>query len=463
MKIKPISRTIKATALTNPDPSFVSMVKAGANQKPWRAVKMDAAVIADNEEADDMKTKKGKAAGAVVAAVAPKGYGVMQFEFAKSEGFADVDAVKAWMTEGGYEDYEIAETSKSFEISDDAARFEPGSVKRIDGFHKGVAAFVGKLTHVEEDETADEPAVDKPEATSTEKAAEEAPETPAAAVSPPPRKRAAPTGETPEGEDGGSAFVESEKSEEPAAEDAASSEAETTEKTAEPEAPADETSPAEDTTKSEEPVQPGAAEEDTSAEATSDATKAAETIERADKALREKGVYEAAELGCIVNQLGWIVYDADYSGMSDVAVGKIKAAALALLDAFMEVAQDAADQLTEVFRSDEERAQRAAPATEDTPDTNANLDDRITQAVERAVAPIMDQLTQAKTEASEATARADQAERELAERVEADNARGQTRKGAEEPVTTESTDKKPQQRSDASKRMLSAFGSRHSR
>ena len=134
MRVKPISRTIKANALTNPNPSFVSQVKAGANQKPWRAVKMDAAVPVETPEDVSMKIKPTqKTSNAIVAAVAPKGYGVMQFEFA-TEQFADEAAVKAWMDAGGYEDYTVTTTKSGFEVVDDAGRFIAGSVSKIDGF-----------------------------------------------------------------------------------------------------------------------------------------------------------------------------------------------------------------------------------------------------------------------------------------------------------------------------------------
>ena len=432
MRVKPISRTIKATALTNPDPSFVSQVKAGANQKPWRAVKMDGAVPVDDNPEDSMKIKSTqKAASAVVAAVAPKGYGVMQFQFAKA-AFADEAAVTSWMEAGGYHDFEVTTTTKGFEVMDDEARFVAGSVSKIEGFHEGVVAFVGKLTNPElgDDEQPAADAVDTAKAAADAIAAAANP-----VVDPPARTRSA---GAPEGD---------EQPEAAAAEPAA----EPTPVEAPEEQPAGEPAPV---------PAPAPVAEPEAAPAT-DATKAAAIIVRADHVLKEKGVNEAARLGEIVNSLGWIVYDAEYTGLSEETVTKIKTAANALLEAFMQAAQDAATELTDVFKSAEELAARSEPAPVE--QNLTDIDAIVAAAVSKAIAPLADRVTTAEaavTQANEATATA---QRELAERVEADNARGQTRKGADDPLAPESTGKDEAKRSQASTNILSSFGSRHAR
>lgn len=461
MRVKPISRTIKANALTNPNPSYVSLVKAGANQKPWRAVKMDAAVPVETPEDVSMKIKPTqKAANAVVAAVAPKGFGVMQFEFASAE-FADEPAVKAWMDAGGYDDYTIVATKTGFEVVDDDGRFIAGSVSKIDGFAKGVTAFVGKLTNpdlTEEEQVGD--AVDTAKAAADAIAAAASP-----VVDPPARTRSAeatpPAGEAdaPAGDIVAPAADVVEPTTVADTASAISAPAEpvpgvipeeqpATPPAAEPAAPA---APAVEVV-----VQPVAAPPAT-------AQRAAEVAIRGvlDQNPRTKGVYEASSLGEIVNRLAWIIYDADYTGLSEETVTKINGAALALLDAFMQAATDAAEELAEVFGVPEQdtAAARSDPAV--VTETPVDIAAVVAAAVREAIAPLEVRVATAESAVTEANAATETAQRALSERVEADNARGQTRQGADDPLAPESTSKTAAPRSQTSKSMLSAFGSRH--
>ena len=193
-----------------------------------------------------------------------------------------------------------------------------------------------------------------------------------------------------------------------------------------------------------------------------DAEKATAIIVRADHMLKAKGVYEATHLGEIVNSLGWIVYDAEYTNLSETTVTKIKDAALMLLEAFMQAAEDAADELKLVFKSAEERA-LAAPIADLVIDTPIDIAALVATEVAKAIAPLEARTIKAERVATEASERAVTAERSLSERVEADNARGQTRKGADDPVVPESTSKGVGVRSQASRSILSSFGSRHAR
>lgn len=467
MKIKPIKRTIKATALCNPDPSFVSQVRAGANQRPFRAIKMDAAAPASEHEGTETPMKIKQKANATVAAIAPKGYGIMQFEFQKSE-FADENAVKAWLDAGGYEDYEITTTSKGFEVSDNETKFETGSVMRIEDAADGVAVFVGKLTS--EEAPAEEPTGEgdpAPEGGQQEAAAkaDDADAGDKPAIDPPARTRAAS-----EGEGEGGEAPQSEETDPPAQ----AGEGEGGEPAAKADEPTGEGEPApvEKTEGEEAPAGEGGDAEPT------DVERAREIVESIGKTQKTKGVYEAGELGRIVNQLGWVVYDADYAGLSEEVVSAIKTAALALLEAYLLAASQAADELTAVFRTAEEReAVETARAAEPTTEQPADLAAVVAAEVARAMQPVNERLAAAETTAAEATQRADaaqqeataateraeKAERELQERVEADNSTSQTRKGAEDLSTDESTDKKPEGRSRASKALLGAFGSRHAR
>lgn len=149
--------TVAARALTNPQPSFVSIVKAGANQRPFRAVKVDPSVLADavaeavNQKPEEADVSKKK--GIEVMA----GFEIAQIVF-KGEKFAKKADVEAWLTDGGYSEFTLTEKDDgSFEVTSNM-EFEAGSVQKIEG-DDGVVAYVGKLKEeAPAEKTADEQA-----------------------------------------------------------------------------------------------------------------------------------------------------------------------------------------------------------------------------------------------------------------------------------------------------------------
>jgi hypothetical protein len=95
----------RVKALTDPQPQFVSLVTAGANMTPFSVVRSDG--------------EEGPAGAADVVATA-KGdtHEIAQLVFAKGV-YDTVEAVKAWLVDGGYEDStEITETDDAFIVGE---------------------------------------------------------------------------------------------------------------------------------------------------------------------------------------------------------------------------------------------------------------------------------------------------------------------------------------------------------
>src|SRR5258708_31131495 len=105
MERKPRSRTRTAVALTDPKPEFVSIVKAGANMTPFRAIKSDEPTTEINMQL------KSKSDTHDVASLAFKG-----------DNFKDEAAVTAWLTAGGYEGVTVVKADDgSFSVTDAGA------------------------------------------------------------------------------------------------------------------------------------------------------------------------------------------------------------------------------------------------------------------------------------------------------------------------------------------------------
>ena len=447
MKIRPITRIVKANALTNPDPAFVSMCGGPANQEPFRAVRSEDFNDSATMEAD-MKLKK-KAASSIVAAIAQKGHGVMQFQFDKNV-FKTADDVTAWMDEGGYSEYEIVERAKMFEVVDENGRFEVGSIERVDGPVEGVVAFVGKLTELQDEE---EPAVD---ATVTK----------ADELSPPPRKRSSVSTEEP-------VVVE-----EPAVE------APTVEAVAEEPAAAGEAV----VEKADEVVAEG--EAPAASEGMGHLLLGEELAKRVDailanpvfadsavKTRKSISSYVVSDIACAINSMRYLIADADYTGLSDEAVSLLKSATLTAIEALVAVAAQFSTEVSEmlasksetVTKSADEPAPVEAPVAEpvvdepvDTAEVTETVAEQVAKAVTAAMAPVNEALAAAQAEASEARKTADDARNELAARVEADASQHQSRKAADE-IDPPAPAAVKTERCAASTSMLSAFGSRHAR
>jgi hypothetical protein len=126
---KPISSTVKATRLSDPQPEFVSMVYAAASQTPFRRIK--------SHEEDSTMSK--------ITALKQEGYEVSQVRF-PAAAYTEA-SVKTWMDANGYDEF----TLKSEGEGDDAIltvssedAFVIGSAQRIDAAD-GMMFIVGKL------------------------------------------------------------------------------------------------------------------------------------------------------------------------------------------------------------------------------------------------------------------------------------------------------------------------------
>ncbi|KRW94349.1 hypothetical protein [Paracoccus sp. MKU1] len=148
MKRSPTTKHVKARALTDPKPAFVSLVKAGANQRPFRTIK---SVAPEASEADAIPKEKTMSKGIS----AREGFDIVSLRFTGA-AFATEEAVRSWLTEGGYSDYALKAVDGGFEVENTNAQFEEGSVEKVDGAVDGVTAFVGKLAKPEEVEKTEE-------------------------------------------------------------------------------------------------------------------------------------------------------------------------------------------------------------------------------------------------------------------------------------------------------------------
>lgn len=431
MRVKPIQKSIVAIALTNPHPNFVSQCAAGANQRAFtRIKKLDVGALevsTGQNEGTTMTAKSqiSKKAGAEATVGVTTGFAVKQFAFS-SDHFATKEAVAAWLDDGGYVDYEVVETAKGFEVTNDVDQFEVGSMSAISDATPGVSVYVGKLIPVDPDaviESADD-LVAK------------------AALSPPARVRGAKTGE-----------------DDTAGTDAGSTNADASET---------------NTLRAKEIV----------------------TSLMASTSLVQKGVWEASTLGDIVHRLAWLVYDADYAGMSEATIMKIKEGAVNLLEGFMLASEEAAEELLTVFKSlgeteippteaakvddtsavDEDAVavdavktaeEIAAEASEITPaveGAQVDMQEAIRAAITEALQPITEALANVREDAAKAAQLAIEREAELLERLKAaENSGGQTSKGIDDAFLSDTLGKPKVTRSRGSDTILRAFGSTHAK
>ncbi len=127
---KRVSKTVKV--LTDPHPTFVSLVGRGANQTPFKVVKFDEA-----NEAHTMKPTESKVTKTVSAQ--PE---IHKIVFS-GDKFETESSVQKYMTEAGYSNFAIDKVEKDFVIQaiaeEEFEAIEP--IKKEDG----VVMFVGKL------------------------------------------------------------------------------------------------------------------------------------------------------------------------------------------------------------------------------------------------------------------------------------------------------------------------------
>lgn len=125
----------RVKALTDPKPEFVSLVGAGANKTPFRALR------AEGVEQDP----RIDPASEEVSAKAET-YAVARIEF-DNEKFADEDTVTNWLSSGGYTDAKVERTDNGFvvagEVADDAELIEipgDGFTMYVTDVHPGATA-----------------------------------------------------------------------------------------------------------------------------------------------------------------------------------------------------------------------------------------------------------------------------------------------------------------------------------
>ena len=101
------ARTLRKTAkaLTDPRPEFVSLVFAGANKSPFRALRADGQVEGDNSMTDS-------------SAIKAETHALARVDFFQTH-FADEAAVKNWLVEGGYVGMKVEKTDDGFAVIGD--------------------------------------------------------------------------------------------------------------------------------------------------------------------------------------------------------------------------------------------------------------------------------------------------------------------------------------------------------
>ena len=115
---RPQRKTLKA--LTDPQPEFVSLVSAGANKTPFRAMK--ASVDAHESEHP---------------------YEVARIEFSEDH-YPSESAVQVWLDEGGYEDIEIQKTATGYMVEGEIP--EGAETQVIESPKQGLVLTVAEVT-----------------------------------------------------------------------------------------------------------------------------------------------------------------------------------------------------------------------------------------------------------------------------------------------------------------------------
>lgn len=136
MKRQKESRKAILTELVNAEPVFVSMVRRGANQRPFHAIKSQGGASTTDHKEMEMsdKTKLTKAAPDVV---------ITRILFAKTE-YQTEESVTEFLTAKGYSDFEIKDEGDYFAVDDDTESEIVGDTRELDSpTAKGVRYLVG--------------------------------------------------------------------------------------------------------------------------------------------------------------------------------------------------------------------------------------------------------------------------------------------------------------------------------
>jgi hypothetical protein len=119
-------RKKRVKALTDPKPEFVSLVFAGANKTPFRALR------AEGHSEEDMNQTAFKADTHAIARI--------EFD---SAHFADEAAVSAWLADGGYEGHTVEKTDAGFMVAGDVPEGAEITEIEIEGMKLHVIAAKG--------------------------------------------------------------------------------------------------------------------------------------------------------------------------------------------------------------------------------------------------------------------------------------------------------------------------------
>lgn len=151
--MRQLPKTIRKTVrvLTDPIPEFVSLVGRGANQTPFRVVKMDPTALIDEDK--EMPKEQVIRQGDTVI----KRADIVKIDFSAAN-FPTEDAVTTFLTERGYEDFTVAKSDGGFTVAGRAEdEFETGSTSPIE-LRPGAVVTVGKLSVAKVTDAEDPPA-----------------------------------------------------------------------------------------------------------------------------------------------------------------------------------------------------------------------------------------------------------------------------------------------------------------
>lgn len=118
----------RVKALTDPKPEFVSLVGAGANKTPFRALRADSV-----EQDIEINTEE--------TATKSEAFGVARIEFS-SDTFADEETVVNWLASGGYADAKVERTDTGFVVAGDA----PEGAELIEVPGEGFVMYVSEVS-----------------------------------------------------------------------------------------------------------------------------------------------------------------------------------------------------------------------------------------------------------------------------------------------------------------------------
>lgn len=343
MKRTPRKRTRSSTVLTNPDPKFVSLVRAGANLTPFMAVKAIKEAVEVAEEDMNLDTITKAADTDISKIIFP------------SDKFEDEQSVQTWLSEGNYDDYEIESEGDSFIVKGaedltDVTEIAAGDVR----------VFVGKRP-VEAEKEEEDNSAEAESAAAVVAKEDEADETPAEKT----------TGVIAEQNQLKSINTGDESSKKETLDedegDAAEAEAEAT--------------------KDESVADP--------------LTALKEFIAEKEEELKAKGLWEVNDLSMVFKTLFWMVEDSDWNGLSESAKDEIVKAAEGILKALGTVMQDTFEEFIGNFEdmaSKEVESEKEAEEAEAEVEETSEKDDGSEDTSEE-----VDDITSLKAQVSELT------------------------------------------------------------